>query len=48
MNKKNFSPGKNALDFYEELEYIGVCLWEGIKIIGSLATEKISRIKNAL
>jgi len=35
MKQKKFSPGKNALDFCEELEYIGVCLWEGINIIGS-------------
>jgi len=41
MKQKNFSLVKNTLDFCEELEYIGVCLWEGIKIIESLAIEKI-------
>jgi len=40
MKQKNFSLVKNALDFYEELEYIGVCLWETSKIVGSLAMKK--------
>lgn len=34
-NKKNFPQVKNALDFFEELEYIGICLWEVLNILGS-------------
>jgi len=48
VHKKNFPPIKNALDFYEELEYIRVCLWEGIKIIGAYYKKKFLPGKNAL
>lgn len=48
VNKKNFPQVKNALDFFEELEYIRICLWEVLDILGSHMIKKFSRIKNGL
>ena len=44
-HKKNFPQVKNALDFFEELEYIGVCLWEVLDILGSHYKKKIFQDK---
>lgn len=44
-HKKNFPQVKNALDFCEELEYIGVCLWEVLDILGSHYKKKIFQDK---
>ena len=46
--KKNFSLVKNALDLFEEFEYIRVCLWETLNIIGSHYRKKFSQGKNGL
>ncbi len=46
--KKNFSLVKNALDLFEEFEYIRVCLWETLNIIGSYYRKKIFPEKNGL
>jgi len=45
VHKKNFPQVKNALDFFEELEYIRICLWEVLNILGSHYRKKFSPSK---
>lgn len=44
-HKKNFPQVKKVLDFCEELEYIGVCLWEVLDILGSHYKKKFFQNK---
>ena len=60
VNKKNFWGKKSPVRFLygevygtevgplEEFSYIGICLWEGLNIIGSHYKKKILEVKNGL